>query len=144
MAPEVAGHQLPRTLAVVLNYRTPDATIHAVKSLQASTRPPASVIVVDNASGDGSREGIQAAARGVDVIALASNDGFSAGCNAGIRAALARGASRVFVMNSDVDMPSGTLAKLEQVFDREPRVGVAAPIVMRRHAPDSVESAGIS
>ena len=144
MDPEVAGHARPRTFAVVLNYRTARATITAVRSLQASTDPPVSIIVVDNASGDDSPQRVRSDAPDIQLVVSAVNGGFSAGCNVGIRAALEQGASRVLVLNSDVEVPRDTLSVLERVFDREPGVGVAAPIVTRRSDPQSIESAGIS
>ena len=144
MDPEVAGHTRPRTFAVVLNYRTAEATMAAVRSLQASTRPLASVIVVDNASGDDSLQRVHEDAPDVQLIASKVNGGFSAGCNVGIRAALEQGAASVLVLNSDVQVPPDTLGALERVLDSEPRIGVAAPLVTRRSDPDSIESAGIS
>jgi len=144
MDPEVAGHARPRTFAVVLNYRTASATIAAVRSLQASTSPPASIIVVDNASGDDSLPRVRSDAPDAQLIASAVNSGFSGGCNVGIRAALDQGASRVLLLNGDVDVPPDTLSVLECVFHKEPRVGVAGPIVTMRSDPSSIESAGIS
>ena len=44
-----------RLAGVVLNFRTPDETVTAVRSLLASTRPPDDLIVVDNDSGPGCR-----------------------------------------------------------------------------------------
>ena len=44
-----------RLAAVVLNFRTPDETVTAVRSLLSSTRPPDDLIVVDNDAGPGCR-----------------------------------------------------------------------------------------
>lgn len=141
MAPE-AGHAPPRTVAVVLNFRTPDATIAAVQSLRASTRPPNATVVVDNGSGDDSVARLRAALPGADLISSALNGGFSAGCNLGIRGALERSARRVFLLNSDVEVSADAVALLGDVLDRAPNVGVAAPIVTRQSDPDAIESAG--
>src|SRR5262249_6317810 len=45
----------PRVAAVVLNYRTPDDTLLAVKSLLASRRPIEDVFVVDNDATENAR-----------------------------------------------------------------------------------------
>ena len=50
--------------AVVLNYRTPDQTWLAVRSLQTSLPPPGSILVVDNGSSDGSADGLRRAFSG--------------------------------------------------------------------------------
>jgi GT2 family glycosyltransferase len=143
MRPEVAGHVRPRTFAVVLNHRTPGATIAAVQSICASTSPPDATLVVDNASGDDSPARILAAVPDVELMASALNGGFSAGCNLGIRSALARGADRLLLINSDVVVSVDALARLSDLLDRDPSVGVAAPIVTRQSNPDAIESAGI-
>lgn len=132
------------TVAVVLNYRTPEDTILAVRSLQASRTPPAAIIVVDNASGDGSPERLRDSLSDVTLIVAAANDGFSAGCNLGIRTALAVGARRVLLLNSDVIVPPDTLGALEQALDGEPDLGIVAPVLVSRANPDEVQSVGIA
>jgi len=46
----------PIVAAIVVNYRTPDLTIACTRSLLASEGIAPEVVVVDNASGDGSVE----------------------------------------------------------------------------------------
>jgi GT2 family glycosyltransferase len=127
--------------AVVLNYRTADDTILAVRSLQAAD-VAVRVIVVDNASGDGSVARLRALA-GVELIELPANVGFSAGCNAGIARALSSGAGAVLLVNSDVIVPPDAPGALRAVLERDRTVGVVGPVVRKRSSPDIVESAGI-
>src|SRR5712692_4862200 len=90
-----------RLAAVVLNYRTPRETLLAVESLEASSRQPDDVIVIDNGSNDGSVERLRALPSRATLLALPVNVGFSEGNNVGIREALRRGATRVVLVNSD-------------------------------------------
>ncbi len=84
-----------RLLVVILNYRTPDLTVDCLCSLssEVAALSGARVVVVDNASGDGSAQRIEAAVREhgwsgwASVLAMARNDGYAAGNNAAIRAA---------------------------------------------------------
>jgi GT2 family glycosyltransferase/glycosyltransferase involved in cell wall biosynthesis len=133
-----------RIAAVVLNYRTPDQTWLAVRSLQSSRRRPSQIIVVDNASGDGSAERLRTALQGVTVIEASVNGGFSAGCNLGVRAALAAGADHILLVNSDAVLAPGAIDALAVVLDEHPAVGIAAPVLLSREEPDHVSSAGIS
>ena len=101
----------PATVAVVLNYRTPREAIGAVRSLLSSSAPFASIIVVDNASDDGSADLLARDLPDIELIVAAANGGFSAGCNVGIREALRRGAARVLLLNSDVTVPPDAVAR---------------------------------
>jgi GT2 family glycosyltransferase len=97
--------------------------------------PPAAaheVIVVDNASGDGSA----AAARhwsAVRVIEMATNVGFAAGNNVGIRASSGR---TLLLLNSDTLVPPGTIDALLAELDRDESVAAVGPRLVdaRGHA----------
>ena len=88
--------------------------------------PPArshEVIVVDNASSDGSAD---AARRrpGVRVIDAGSNLGFARGTNIGIRASTG---VNLLLLNSDTIVPAGAIDRLLDVFDLYPDVAVVGP-----------------
>jgi GT2 family glycosyltransferase len=129
-------------MAVFLNYRTPDETIRAVRSLNDAD-PTIDVVVVDNASGDGSPDILRTALPGVALIVADENGGFSAGCNMGIREALRRGATRVLLLNSDVVVRPGMVAALDAAMDEDARLGIVGPVVAELHDEDLVQSMGI-
>jgi GT2 family glycosyltransferase len=135
----------PRTevAAVVLNYRTAEQTWLAVRSLQTSRVPPREVVIVDNASGDGSAGKLQRSLEGVRVLEAPVNGGFSRGCNLGIRAALAAGAEFVLLVNSDAVLAPDAIEHLATAMARHPELGIAAPVLVSREEPDHVSSAGI-
>jgi len=148
----VARSPRRRLAAIVLNHRTAEDTDLAVSSLLASTRKPDDVILVDNDIADECRA--QAARWGSEVTYLhtGQNLGFSGGMNVGIRVALTRGADLVVLVNSDVVLPPGCLERLEAAFAEVPgppfsnlerQIGIAAPLVLSRSAPDIITSAGI-
>lgn len=139
----VAPEATPRLAAVVLNFGTPDDTILAVRSLQSSRRRADHVVVVDNASPDGSAEVLTRRLAGVDVLRSPANLGYSAGCNLGIRHALAQGAELIFLLNSDAMVDPDCLGTLEDALARTPGAGLAGPTVLRREDPAVVETAGI-
>ena len=119
----------PGVTAVVLNYRTPEQTWLAVRSLASSFVSPDAIIIVDN-SGEaesldrlialfemstservGHAFAIESAGGVVDVrvVATVSNTGFSGGVNVGIRVALEQGAEFVLLVNSDAVLAPDTL-----------------------------------
>jgi len=127
--------------AVVLNHKTADDTILAVRSLKASDTD-VRIIVVDNASADDSIHRLRQIA-GIDLIELQQNVGFSAGCNAGIARALAAGAGAVMLVNSDVIVPPDAAGALRAILDQDSTVGIVGPVVRKRSSPDIIESAGV-
>ena len=132
-----------RLAAVVLNFGTPDDTFLAVRSLLLSSHAPDDLIVVDNDTSDDCRTALDPFGQRVRFIASGSNRGFSGGMNLGIREALARGAERVLLVNSDVILPHDALKTLNAELDRHRRAGIAGPVVVARHAPDSVATMGM-
>lgn len=132
-----------RTVAVVLNYRTACETIQAVQTLAASRSPVAAMIVVDNASGDGSVATLREELTDTCLIEAAENDGFAAGCNQGIREAMRLGADRVLLLNSDARVTPDALGALEQALDQHPHVGIVGPMVVERADPRVVQSLGM-
>jgi GT2 family glycosyltransferase len=93
-------------------------------SLRAA--PPAiphEVIVVDNASSDGSVEAARAVP-GVKVIPLDRNVGFAAATNAGIRASTG---GLLLLLNSDTIVPAGAIERLVERLRVDPSVAIAGP-----------------
>jgi GT2 family glycosyltransferase/glycosyltransferase involved in cell wall biosynthesis len=132
-----------RVAAVVLNYRTPEQTWLAARSLQTGMVAPDRLVVVDNASGDGSADWIRARLSGADVLELRENLGFSGGCNAGIRFALEHGADSVLLVNSDAVLRPDAVPALLEAARQHPSAGVIAPVLLSRGEPDRIASAGI-
>jgi N-acetylglucosaminyl-diphospho-decaprenol L-rhamnosyltransferase len=78
------------------------------------------VIVVDNASSDGTPAMVAERYPDVRLIEHAENLGFGAACNAGARTARGRA---VLFLNSDCEPAPESLATMLRVLDREPTVG---------------------
>lgn len=84
--------------AVILNWRTPDLAARAARALIEDGVPAGRIVLVDNASGDGSVERLARELPGCELLALDENLGFARGNNRG--AAHLPGAAYLFV-NSD-------------------------------------------
>lgn len=124
------------TVAVVLHYRREAMTEGCIKSLLASTRPPR-VLVVDNASGDGSFERLQQRFPHCDFLQTGANLGYAGGNNRGIAQALSQGAARVLVINDDATVAPEMLAQLEDAMTAS-SAAVAAPTVYFGSRPELV------
>ena len=133
----------PHLAAVVLNFRTPSDTVLAVKALLASERPIDRIVVVDNDAVESVREMLTPLPNRVTYLLTGKNLGFSGGVNTGIREALARGAERVLLVNSDVIVPPDCVERLEAAVEK-PDIGIAAPAIVARADPGWVASLGMS
>jgi GT2 family glycosyltransferase/glycosyltransferase involved in cell wall biosynthesis len=140
---EGATRARPRMAAIVLNYRTPDDTLLAVKSLLASRRSIDDIIVVDNDVTENVRGRLSSMGPHISYLLSGRNLGFSGGVNLGIRQALAWGADRVLLVNSDVIVPPDCVGRLERCLHTH-RAGITGPVVLVRSEPGSIASLGMS
>jgi len=121
----------PRVVVSIINYRTPDLTLACVQSVLArGGEADLSIVVIDNASGDGSdvaiRDWIAAQEPCAPVTLMASdkNLGFAGGHNAVMRT---HPAAFYLLLNSDTVLHDGALAGLLAAADTHPHAGVLAP-----------------
>lgn len=82
------------------------------------------VIVVDNASSDGTPEMIRDRYPWVKVVAGDQNVGYSRGVNIGIRRATGR---YLFILNPDTVVRADSMQRLVEFMDRTPDAGIAGP-----------------
>ena len=121
---------MPAADVVVVSYNSRGELRRCVEPL--SRVPEVRVVVVDNASTDGSLEAV--ADLPVAIIALERNGGFSHGCNAGWRSGEA---PYVLFLNPDARIDAESLGKLVAVLETQPSVGAAAPRIL--HDDGSLE-----
>ena len=89
---------------------------------------PTEVIVIDNASSDGTAAYIREYFPEVDLIESKENLGFAKANNIGIRKAYDEGADYVMLLNQDVWVEPETLSELVKTFEENENVGIASPI----------------
>jgi GT2 family glycosyltransferase/serine acetyltransferase len=128
--------------AVIVNFRTAEATIAAARALLLDLEPfpGSSVIVVDNASGDGSLDRLRqafpdgAAAR-VAVVDAKHNGGYGFGINVAVRHVLSAPAAPryIYVLNPDATADPGSVAALYAFMESHPEVGLAGSLI---HGPE--------
>lgn len=87
------------------------------------------IIVVDNASTDGSPEMVAALFPDVKIIRNAENLGFPKGNNIGVQASRGK---YVYLLNSDIKVFAGCLDALADYLDQNPKVGMVGPKILNR------------
>jgi GT2 family glycosyltransferase len=106
---------------VVVSYNTRDMTLACLRSVFEQTHTPFEVIVVDNASTDGSAQAIAEAFPGVTLLAETRNHGFAGGNN--LAAAQARG-EFLLLLNPDTLVLDGALDRLVAFARRKPEARI--------------------
>jgi GT2 family glycosyltransferase len=128
--------------AVVLSWNRRGDTLACLRSLAAVEDPAPHVILVDNASADGTVEAARKEFPAVQVIVNAGNLGFAEGNNVGIRDALAHGAEHVLVLNNDTEVDPAFLRALLDEAARRPDAGALCPKILFADPPDLIWFAG--
>jgi GT2 family glycosyltransferase len=119
----------PKASVVVLTYNNLHLTKLCIDSLfRNSLWQNLELIVVDNASSDGTREYLRELARrrgGVQVILNERNEGFSAGNNRGLQAATG---DYLVLLNNDTIVSRGWLGRLVRYLASDKSIGLIGPV----------------
>ena len=112
----------PPVLSIlVVSYNTREMTLACLRSVDAETRTPHELIVLDNASADGSAEAIAAEFPGIRLIASPENLGFAQGNN--VAAEEARG-EYILLLNPDTLVLRQALDTLLDFARAHPDAGI--------------------
>lgn len=110
---------------IIISYNSKDLTLGCIgTALDSSKRSLNKIIVVDNASDDGSVEAIAAEFPYVEIIENKKNCGYAAAVNAGAKLATSE---FLIVSNSDVRYLNNSIAYLVKFLADNPDVAVAGP-----------------
>lgn len=137
--PESEAGGAPQVSVIIPNWNGLRLLRPCLDSLRRQTFRDFEVIVVDNASSDGSAQALAEEYPEVRVVALQQNLGYAGGCNAGIRAA--QGAILV-MLNNDTEADPGWLQALVDGLARHPEAGSASSRLMIHSRPEILNAAG--
>ena len=130
----------PRASIVIPNWNGWHLLKPCLESLDAQDcRDALEVIVVDNASGDGSVEAIREGYPDVRLLVMDENLGFAGGTNAGFAAAHGE---VLIALNNDTEAAPDWASRLLRALERHPDAGMAAPRMMVYDSPTKIHSAG--
>lgn len=108
---------------IVVSYNTRELLLDCLTSVLESTQGRnIELVIVDNASEDGSYEAVREAYPDACMIQNSANLGFGAACNQGIRATNSR---FILLLNSDARLTPRALQTLCECLERDERCGAA-------------------
>jgi GT2 family glycosyltransferase len=117
----------PLIYVIILTWNGKADTLDCLQSLQNSTYPNARILVVDNASDDGTAEAVRSSFPNVELIRNDSNLRFAGGNNLGIEYSLRQGAEYVLLLNNDTVVNRDFLTPLVQKAEEDKQIGIVGP-----------------
>jgi hypothetical protein len=117
---------------LVLNYNSADDTLGCVEALRKVDYPALRILVLDNASPDGSGALLAQRLPAHEFVQLGSNTGYAGGNNTGIRLAIAGGARYVFIVNPDARVAPGCVAHFVALCEADRSIGGMNAIEVER------------
>ncbi len=111
---------------IIVTYNTGDFITDCLRSLPSTLSVPehAEIIVIDNASHDGTPERVAETFPHVYLIRNAENRGFAAANNQGLALATGR---YIVLLNPDVVVQPDALSLMADFLDQHPEAGIAGP-----------------
>ena len=144
-----ASLRTPFVYIIVLNWNGMEDTLSCLHSLKNVDYANFAVLVVDNASTDGSVERVKELYPEMTVLVNSANLRFAGGNNAGIEYALSRRdgegrpeADYILLLNNDTEVSPDFLVNLVQVAESEQRIGIAGPKIYYHSDPRRIWYAG--
>ncbi len=131
-----------KTTAVILNWNCHEMTAECIRSLLAMDAQNLEILLVDNGSSDGSAEILSRAFPQITVLPQERNLGFAAGCNVGMRHALANDAAYVLLLNNDTFVASDFIREMLAAIESDPRIGAVCPKIFFTDRPNLLWYAG--
>lgn len=106
---------------LVVSYNTREMTLACLRSVVDQTQTPFELIVIDNASTDGSAQAIQAEFPNITLLAEHQNHGFAGANNIAARHAIA---PWILLLNPDTVVLNGALDRLVEFAERTPEARI--------------------
>ena len=115
---------------IVVTYNSCELTLACVASVlaeQGRSRARIELVVVDNASTDGTAAAVRNAAPAARILVQPANLGFAGGNNVGLAAAAGR---YLMLLNSDTEVCAGALDELVAFMEAHPEAGACGPMLL--------------
>jgi GT2 family glycosyltransferase len=132
----------PSVLIVVVCFNRVADTLACLASLANLIYARYEVLVIDNASSDGTVEQVRARFPEHVVLETGANLGYAGGNNLGLRRAIAQGYDYALLLNNDAEVAAGSLEALIAAAEGDPSVGLAGPTIYYADRPSTIWSAG--
>lgn len=132
----------PLVYIIVLTWNGKKDTVECLSSLQKITYTNYKILVVDNASSDGTREEVQKQFSEVEYIFNPINLRFAGGNNVGIDYAFKKGTDYILLLNNDTTVAENFLDELVSTAIASLNIGIVGPKMYYHSDPNRIWYAG--
>jgi len=129
----------PKISVIIVNWNGKHYLDTCLSSVLSQTYNNFEIIMVDNASSDGSIEYVQKKYPSVKTIQTNENLGFAKGCNVGMRAS---NADYIVALSNDTRVEPNWLKELVKVAESDDKIGICGSKLLLMDTPDIYNSAG--
>lgn len=113
--------------SVIVSWNGTRWICNALESLQESNYP-VRMVVVDNASTDGTVDIIKQSYPAVELLRMPDNLGFGKANNTGMSYALSKGADYILLLNQDAKVEPSMVGQLVDIMEKHPTFGIVSPL----------------
>jgi len=131
----------PKVFVLILTWNTCDQVLTCLEHAVAVDYPNYEVVVIDNASQDGTSAAVRERYPDVTLLKNVENLGYAGGNNLGLRYALEHGAGYMLIVNSDTIMPSNLLSEVVRVASSSNDIAVVGVKILKMRNPSVLFSA---
>ena len=134
--------QQAKVNVMILNWNRKEVLLESLNAVKQLEYPLYEIIVVDNASTDGSVEAVKEKFPDVTVIENDKNYGAIGGKNIGLRKAMESPVDYIYMVDNDIVGAKDSLSKLIEVAEHDAQVGMVGAMMYDMSKPDIILSAG--
>lgn len=134
----------PKVSIITVNYNGKHETAGCLELVNKLTYPNFEVIVVDNASSDGSMEYLKEKFPGVIYLENKENVGWGGGLNTGMEYAIKERSKYFFTLNNDTSFEEDLLEDLIMIAESDPQIALVGPKICYYDDPKRVRSFGLN
>lgn len=132
----------PKVSIIILNWNNLNDILECLESVYKSDYPNYEVIVVDNASSDGSHDEIKKLFPRAALIKNNENMGYAGGNNIGIKYAMCGDAQYFWLLNNDTIVEPDTLANLVRAGQTSSQTGLLSPVIYYYYTRSKIQFCG--
>lgn len=134
----------PEILAIVVNWNKKDFLQQLLTSLRALGGTPFDVVVIDNASSDGSPQMVRDMFPEFTLVETGANLGGTGGFNRGMRYGLnhPKAYKYLWLLDNDVILHPGVLDVLVRTMESDPKIGLVGSTILFLDEPTRIQEVG--
>lgn len=130
------------TCIVICNFNKKDYVTRAIESVRKDAGQEVDILVVDNASTDGSAKHLRENCQGIMLEELPVNTGGAGGFGYGMKKAYDLGYETIFLLDNDAAVVEGCIGKMTETLYEEENRGVVGPAICKAAKPEIIQELG--